>query len=98
MSFTRYVILLSLVPGKKLTEPLIKEHVQFLKGLEREGRLVLCGPFTDYNGGMIIIKASSLEEAADIAASDPFVRSEVETFEVRTLELSCEENNHMGFG
>ncbi|MCD8511370.1 MAG: YciI family protein [Bacillus sp. (in: Bacteria)] len=98
MSFTRYVILLSLVPGKKLTEPLIREHVQFLKGLEREGRLELCGPFTDYEGGMIVIKASSMAEAVEIAKSDPFVLSEVETFEVRTLELSCEENNHMGFG
>ena len=59
----------------------------------------MCGPFTNYNGGMIIINASSLEEAQQIATNDPFVRGgDVRTAEVRSLELSCEGNNHMGIG
>jgi uncharacterized protein YciI len=96
--FVRYVILLSQVPGKSLTEELIRAHVAGLKRLEEEGKLVLCGPFLDYKGGMAIIRADSLEEARALAESDPFVQAGVETYEVRTLHLSCKENNHMEMG
>ncbi len=47
---------------------------------------------------MIIIKAFDFNEAKAIAESDPFVLSKVRTFEIRSWELSCEENNHMGMG
>ncbi|MMZ59010.1 YciI-like protein [compost metagenome] len=94
----RYVILLSVVPGKKMTEELIRAHVRHLKQLDLEGKLELCGPFSDYRGGMVIIKASSYEEAKNIAESDPYIVAGVETYELRTWELSCEANNHMGMG
>ncbi|MNI93028.1 YciI-like protein [compost metagenome] len=81
-----------------MTEELIRAHVQHLKQLDREGKLVLCGPFTNYRGGMVIIKASSYEEAQKIAESDPYIIADVETYELRIWELSCEANNHMGMG
>ena len=95
--FTRYVILLShgTVP---MTEDLIRSHVAHLKRLDEQGQLVLCGPFTDYRGGMIVVRAGSLDEAREIAEADPFVQEGVETYELRTWELSCEANNHMGMG
>lgn len=96
--FTRYLILLTKVPGRRFTDDLIRAHVARLKELEDAGRLVACGPFTDFDGGMCILKAASREEAVAFAEADPFVASGVETFEVRTLELSCRENNHMGYG
>ncbi len=96
--FTRYVILLSHIPGKEMTEPLVRAHGQHLKNLDLKNQLELCGPFKDYGGGMVIVRASSYEEAKSIAESDPFVKEEVETYEVRTWQLSCEENNHMGMG
>ncbi len=91
-----YVILLSKIEGKNLSKELILEHVKYLQNLERDHKLVLCGPFSDYDGGMIIIKASSIFEANEIANSDPFIKNEVEKCEVRTWQLSCESNNHMG--
>ncbi len=96
--FIRYVILLSMVPDKNLTEDLIRAHVNHLKELDEKGQLVLCGPFIDYKGGMIIIQAKSYEEAKEIAERDPFIQAGVETYELRTWELSCKENNHMGMG
>jgi len=84
--------------GKKITEELIKSHVAHLKELDKKGQLVLCGPFLDYKGGMVIVKASSYDEAKEIAESDPFVREGVETYEIRSMEISCEENNHLGIG
>jgi uncharacterized protein YciI len=97
-NFTRYVVLLTMVPGRKLTPDLIRAHVQNLERLDEEGRLVLCGPMAGTPSGMAIIKAASLEEAQAIAAADPFVASGAETCQVLRLDLSCRENNHMGYG
>lgn len=93
-----YVILLSMNHGKQLTEPIIREHVSFLRKLEEHDKLVLCGPFLDFKGGMVVIRAISMEEARAIAESDPFVKSGLESYEIRTLEVSREENNHLGMG
>lgn len=93
-----FVILLSKVPNMTMADDLIREHVQFLRKLDQEKKLVLAGPFSDYDGGMIIIRASSIEEANQIAISDPFIKNKVETYEVRTWELSTEANNHLGMG
>lgn len=93
----RYVILLSHT-GKKITEELIRSHVAHLKELDKKGKLILCGPFLNYKGGMVIIKATSYDEAKEIAESDPFVKKGVESYELRTLELSCKENKHLGMG
>ncbi|MBI2519505.1 MAG: hypothetical protein HYV97_03785 [Bdellovibrio sp.] len=95
--FTRYVILLTRTK-MPFSEPLIRQHVKYLRELELQGQLVLCGPFKDYSGGMVIIKAASLDEAHEIARHDPFVLEGAETFEIRTWLLSCEENNHLGMG
>lgn len=96
--FTYFVVLLEAVAGAATSETLIRAHVAFLKKLDGEGKLVMCGPFTGYPGGMIILEASGMEEAQAIAAQDPFVQRGVRTAEVRAWELSCEENNHMGMG
>jgi uncharacterized protein YciI len=96
--FNRYVILLTSSPAAKRDENTIRDHVAFLRKLEGEGKLVLCGPFTDHAGGMIVIKAKDKAEATAIAKSDPFVRSGSRSFEVRSWLLSCEENNHLGMG
>jgi flavin reductase (DIM6/NTAB) family NADH-FMN oxidoreductase RutF/uncharacterized protein YciI len=93
----RYVITLSRT-DMPMTEALVRRHVAHLQELDRLGRLVLCGPFKDHLGGMLIVRAGSLEEARDIAEADPFVREGAETFALREWELSCEENNHMGMG
>ncbi|MDU4698270.1 MULTISPECIES: YciI family protein [Paenibacillus] len=96
--FKRYVILLSLNPGRQLERDLIREHVAHLRELDRNGQLVMCGPFLDYKGGMVIIQAASLEEAREIAERDPFVKSGAENYELRTWAISCEENQHLGAG
>ncbi len=95
--WTRYVIALSRT-DKPMTEALVRKHVAYLKQLDSQGRLVLCGPFQDHKGGMVIVRADSPEEAKAIAETDPFVREGAETCEVRAWELSCAENNHMGMG
>ena len=70
-NFIRYVILLSVKPGQKPTEALIRDHVTHLKELDKAGKYVMGGPFQDHSGGMLIVKAGSLEEARRIAEADP---------------------------
>ena len=48
---------------KQLNEAIILEHVQYLKQLRKDERLVVCGPFTDHPGGIVVFHATSKEEA-----------------------------------
>jgi uncharacterized protein len=96
--FVRYVITLKKQPGAVLSAELVRAHVAHLQQLEAAGQLVLCGPFADGLGGMVIIRAESEAAARAIAEADPFVASGAESYELRTWELSCAANNHMGMG
>jgi len=94
--YIRYVILIN--RQKNYSVDVINKHVKHLKNLDKNDQLVLCGPFTDYDGGIVIIKTESIEEAKSIAESDPFITEGFSTYELRTLELSNNENHHLGIG
>lgn len=94
--YIRFVILIN--RKKDYTFAVIKKHVEYLKRLDENGQLVLCGPFKDHDGGIAIINTESFEHAKEIAESDPFITEGFSTYELRTLELSNAENNHMGMG
>ena len=87
-----YLILLE--NGKPLTADAVEGHVAHLKALDEAGRLVVCGPFTDYPGGMVLVRAGSLEEAHAAAQSDPFVSGGYKTYSIRTLDWANKENNY----
>ena len=67
----------------------LEEHLKFQVELEQKGVMFGAGPFwTDdeqrWEGeGMIIIRAESLAEAREIAASDPMHASGARTFTIR---------------
>ena len=74
----------------------VARHIAHVKNLDDQGKLVLAGPFEDYAGGLVIVRAESLEAAKKIAESDPFVIEGVRTFEVRTWQLANRENGYLG--
>lgn len=80
---------------KPVNKELIKSHVEYLKELKRLGKLTLCGPFTDYPGGIVIFTAKDLNEATSIAKNDPFISSGCKSYEIRTIEPANEENNYL---
>jgi ADP-ribosyl-[dinitrogen reductase] hydrolase len=92
----RYVITLQSKTGHSTDFKLIKEHVDFLRALDQEGKLEFAGPFSDKKGGLIIIKAKTHFEAMSIANSDPFVKSGSRLMKLREIEKSCEDNLHLG--
>lgn len=49
----------------------IEPHYKFLDELKLNNQLVMFGPFTDKSGGAYLLKASSLEEAKELAFKDP---------------------------
>lgn len=61
-------------------------HLANLEPLNRQGKVLLAGPFTDQAGSLIIIEAPSLADAQKFAAEDPytvhgvFERTEVHPF------------------
>lgn len=80
---------------KPLNPQLVQAHVHHLEQLDKQGKLVLCGPFTDYPGGMVVITADSLDEAVGIAKADPFIASGCKTYEVRTLQPANQANQYL---
>ncbi len=72
--------------GKGLDlKPYLAEHLDYMIGLERRGKLFASGPLGDgANGdGMTILRAASEAEARDIASRDPFVVNGIRTFMIQ---------------
>ena len=79
---------------KNLNMEIVKKHVEYLKELDDSGKLILCGPFTDYDGGIVILECKNIDEARLISESDPFIKEGYKTFELRTLNIANKENNY----
>lgn len=80
---------------KPLSLEIVEGHVEHLKTLQEQGKLVLCGPFEDYPGGMVVVAAEDKAEAAEIAEADPFIASGCKTYELRSLQPANEGNRYL---
>jgi uncharacterized protein YciI len=71
----------------------VTEHVEFMKGLEADGRLFTSGPFLDDAGertadGMFILEVPDLATAEELIAADPFIAQGYRTVEIRPWQLN----------
>lgn len=66
------------------------QHIEFLKGMLREGKVVDGMKFPDYYDGcvqgVLVVEGNSKEEVASWFAKDPVISSGARTFEVREYE------------
>lgn len=74
-------------PQQPSRDELRIEHHTYLLELERSGQLFAAGPFADLNekptgSGMIIIRAQSRADAAEIGAREPYTRAGLRIMEV----------------
>ncbi len=90
----RYLYVMLMDNGHALTLDVVQRHVEHLRAMDGQGKLFACGPFMDYPGGMVILKASSIQEAHQIAQSDPFIREGFKIYSIRTLEWAHQGNNY----
>jgi uncharacterized protein YciI len=81
----------------KINKAMVVKHVEYIKTLDDNGQLVLCGPLKDYPGiaGRVIIKAKSYEEAKNICKSKPFVAEGYATYKLVTLQVGNKDNNYL---
>jgi uncharacterized protein YciI len=98
MEELRYVMLIE--RGKtynRINKAMVIRHVDFVRRLDEEGKLEICGPLKGYPGvaGMIIIKTKSYEEADEICRSEPFVAEGYATYKLITMRVGNKENNYL---
>ncbi len=88
--------IIQLTQQKKFTPKIIHAHVEHLRRLDDDGKLVIAGPLEgEPSGGMVIVRADSEQEALSIAEEDPFIAQGFESYQVRAMTLSCRENNYL---
>lgn len=72
--------------------PHVPAHVEYLVGLEKEGRLLMAGPFLRSDGtpaprGMLLVWADDRAAAEALAAADPFHSSGARSFHVEEWQV-----------
>ncbi|WP_026672052.1 YciI family protein [Alkalihalobacterium bogoriense] len=67
---------------KELNDLYRPQHLEFLKQLEKEGKVYKKGPFLDGSGGLVIYIADNYDEAKLLAEQDPYI-----IYGVRSLDL-----------
>lgn len=80
---------------RPLTAQVVEHHVAHLRALDDAGQLALCGPFADYPGGMVVLRAASREEADRLAQADPFIGEGYKSYQLRALEAANRENGYL---
>ena len=65
------------IEGKAVFEQPLREHLAYMHELKARGVLLLGGPFTDDEGGLVVAKALSLNEARCLVERDPAVSAGV---------------------
>ncbi|PVB59681.1 YciI family protein [Labrenzia sp. 011] len=84
-----FVVLSLPVEGGTNPEAVLADHLAYQRRLEGEGRLVQAGPLSDESGqllsgaGLIVYRASSLEEARGLAEADPMHSSGARSYSLR---------------
>jgi uncharacterized protein YciI len=61
--------------GSSETEQRVSEHFAYLKNLQKEGKLVMAGRFSEVLIGLVMLETESREEALGIMKNDPAVKS-----------------------
>ena len=96
----KWVYVMFIERGKtynKINKEMVAKHVAFIRNLDDDGKLVLCGPVKGYPGvaGMIILRAESYEEADGLCRTEPFVAEGYATYKLRMLQPGNRENNYL---
>jgi uncharacterized protein YciI len=63
--------------GARLRPSVRPAHLENLKPLVEQGRMIIGGPFTDGAGSLMIVDLESEAEAQEFARNDPYVQQGV---------------------
>ncbi|MFV0393289.1 MAG: YciI family protein [Coprobacillaceae bacterium] len=81
----------------KVTKAVIERHVENLRKLDDNGKLVLCGPLKNYPGvaGMVILRAQNIEEADELCKLEPLVLEGYAKYKLKPLQVANKDNNYL---
>jgi uncharacterized protein YciI len=81
---TIYAVEIAYTPEAAERRPAVRaEHLSRIAGLIREGRLLEAGGYLDFSAALLLVRASSEEEARALVLDDVYVRSGVWVAEPR---------------
>ena len=89
LAFELYVVNTRPVKGPPELQATLPDHLAYQKELETAGKLFLAGPVSDDTGnqmmgsGLVIYRASSMEEAKELADGDPMHAKGVREYTLR---------------
>lgn len=73
---------------KNITQEMMIPHVDYLKGLFENGKLIITGPFLDEKrGGMFILEVTDEKELSEIVNNDPAITEGLANSEVRPYRI-----------
>jgi len=81
----------------RINKAMVIKHVDRIRELDDDGRLILAGAAKGYPGvaGMIVFKAESQEEAEAICKLEPFVIEGYATYKLFSLRVGDRDNNYL---
>jgi len=58
-------------------------HLDYIGTLQKKGKIFAAGRFLDSTGGMIITVVESMEEADEIARTDPYIVKKIRNYTIK---------------
>ncbi|WP_299657279.1 YciI family protein [uncultured Tateyamaria sp.] len=89
LAFEVYVAHSTPAKSPEEIKAVLPDHLDYIAGLERSGKLAFAGPMSDETGehmqgmGMLVLRADSLEDAQALAEGDPMHKSGARSFVLR---------------
>jgi len=81
----------------KISGETVKRHVDRIRKMDDDGKLVLCGPTKEYPGvaGIIIFRARNKKEAEEMCKAEPFVIEGYASYKLSSMRPGNRENNYL---
>jgi uncharacterized protein YciI len=89
-----HLLFLNGLPGKTPTAEVLAQHAAHLADLDRQGKLVLAGPFLGRFGGLIVLRTADLAESRRIADEDPMIRGGFQSYDLVAWAQAKSANNY----
>ena len=90
----KFVAILKDKKKGELPEALLLKHVEHLRTLNYQSKLLLCGPFKDNDKAIQILNCETINEAKRLVEADPFIKEGYyDSYEINELIEANEENN-----
>ena len=51
--------------------PIVKDHLDYLKGLHKEGKVIIGGPMAAFDWALVICRTDTMDETIDLLSADP---------------------------